>query len=267
MNPNNPQQNPEVPPSGPTPGLAPTATAPPPSPPVASPQNYAPQPQPQPPQKSGKLKKLLIIGGSVLGGLILLGVAAVVVFSLLGGGIPKYSQTQTMELAGYPSDPHPSMKFNYPVQMKQRVKTDLEAQLADFRDDDKQSQGHYGEIVANIQTISSFGSLPQSAKDEIANQFTSGKFNDEFMKEVESSDVKNVKLSNLTASDNNTKLRADLTLDIKGTNDNYVPSKGALLMFIGDKRLSVFAYYFINEVYDVNKSFIDQMEDSVQVNS
>jgi ABC-type antimicrobial peptide transport system permease subunit len=217
-----------------------------------------------PPQKSGKLKKILIIGGIIFGVLLVLGVTAAVIFALLGGGVPKYTETKQMELAGYTAtNANSGMRFDYPAEMKDKIKTDLQTELYDYLNDDKESDGWYGTVVGDIQTLP-FTTLNDTNKKALADAFNSGKFDDSITGGTVGG-IKNVKVTNKTISNDNAQFQADLSMEVESTDGKFTPGKGTMILYLKDRYIYTFAYMFPNEVYDKNEAFIKSMQDSVEV--
>jgi len=274
MNPNEPAPVPQpaaappqpVAPVPPQPPVQPITLPPQPVAPVAPVQPAAPVPTGMPPKKPRNLKKVIIIAVAAIGGILTLLVGGIIILALLGGGVPKYTEVKEMELAGFKdTDPNSGMKFDYPAQMKDKVKTDLQTSLYHYYDDEDEGKGSYGAIAAGIQTVSYLKELTQEQKDQIGAKFQESQFDDDFTKSFDDGEIKNLKLSNKTASEGNSQFRADLNLDIKSTDDKYVPGKGVLLVFLKGKRVYTYAYFFIDTVYDANQDFLKQMEDSIEI--
>lgn len=268
MNPNDPQSVPQpqpevVPPVAPAPPqLVPQQPPIPQQPPTPMPAPMTPQQPVMPPKPPRNIKKIIIIVSAVVVGVILLAVAGLFVLQRLGVAVPKYSETQTIELAGSTGVENSGMKFNVPAQMKDKLKTNFEAQLYDYQDDENPDNGWYGSVIANIQV------LPVTTLSDEQKQAVIDAFNgDEFADDLNDSDGKtrNLKISNKTATDNNSKFRADLTMDIKASNDEYVSGKGALIAYLEGKYIYVYAYFFTDQVYNANQEFIKTMEASVEV--
>jgi len=232
--------------------------------PPASTQPIA-APSPADLSKKRSIKKILVIVSAIIGGGVLLLFVAGVIIGLLGGGVPKYSQTKDVSLEGYSTDDSSGMSFKVPEEMQEKVKTDLSARFQHEAEEGDASKGSYGQIEANIETVSFLEDLNQEQINQIAEAFKSSEFDKEAVSE--SSFIKNISFSNKQTFDNNKKLRADLSFEIQSAEDSktFKPGKGAYLIYVEGKRIYSLYYAFIEEVYSANTDFWKTLEDSVKV--
>lgn len=263
-NPNNLQPQPNfqqtspLPPPPPVPPLPQATTPLPPPPPV--PQSVTPDI----PKRSFPIKKLLLIL-AILAVVGIIAVLAIFVIGNLGSSAPKYSETKSIELAGFSTDENSGMSFEVPTEMEETIKTDLSATYV-HKDKSKEgnTQAALGGINASINTISYTADVTDVQKKELADKFKSDSF-DSDVSEFFDSEMKNIKIGNKTVSGDNSLMRAEVSLDMRSINDNEtVPAKGVVILSIVGKRAYLLLYFFTNEVYDNNTDFIRKIEESVK---
>ncbi|HMS24002.1 MAG TPA: hypothetical protein PKB09_04315 [Candidatus Saccharibacteria bacterium] len=233
--------------------------------PASPPQPLQPQdPMPQAPKKSLPVKKLLLVLGALLV-VGLIAVLAIFIVGKLGSDVPKYSETKSIELAGFSTDENSGMSFEIPKEMEETIKTDLSATYV-HKDNSKESntQAALGGINASINTVSYTADVTDAQKKEVADKFKSDSF-DSDASEFFDSEMKNIKIGNKTVSDDNSLMRAEVSLDMRSIKDNEtVPAKGVIILSIVGKRAYSFLYFFTNEVFDNNTDLIRKMEESVK---
>lgn len=233
--------------------------------PASPPQPLQPQdPMPQAPKKSLPVKKLLLaLGALLVVGLI--AVLAIFIVGKLGSDVPKYSETKSIELAGFSTDENSGMSFEIPKEMEETLKTDLSATYVHKEKSKNDNEGELGNVNAAIETVSYTADITESQKQEIATKFKSESFDDEIEGSI-GSETKNIKVSNKTVSDDNSTLRAEVTLEIPSVEDSkeFVPAKGVIIYKIVGKRMYFFIYAFTVEVFDANEGFIKKMEEGVK---
>lgn len=248
--------------------VANTFDTPPPNPvPMPSPPPQPQQPEtslPQASKKSFPIKKLLV----VLGALLVVGLIAILAIFLIGkfgSGAPKYSETKSVELAGFSTDENSGMSFEIPKEMEETLKTDLSATYVHKEKSKNDNEGELGNVNAAIETVSYTADITESQKQEIATKFKSESFDDEIEGSI-GSETKNIKVSNKTVSDDNSTLRAEVSLEIPSVEDSkeFVPAKGVIIYKIVGKRMYFFIYAFTVEVFDANEGFIKKMEEGVK---
>jgi hypothetical protein len=272
------QQETQLPPPPPQPELQPlppTQPIPLPNQPLATPstQPNTPLPPPPPvpqsvtpdiPKRNFPLKKLLLIFG-ILTIIAVVAILSMVIFGKLGSNAPKYSKTKTVELVGFSTDENSGMSFEVPEEMEETLKTDLSADYVHKAQVDKNTKGELGNVNAAIETVSYTADVTDAQKKEIADKFNSDSFDTNIEGSI-GSGPKNVKVVNKTVSDDNSTLRAEVTLDIPGVDDKkeYVPAKGVITYKIIGKRMYLFVYAFTDEVFKANEGFIKKMEEGVK---
>ncbi len=276
------QQETQLPPPPPPPApqselqpLPPTQTNPLPTQPLATPMAQPNDPLPPPPpapqsvtpdipKRNFPLKKFLLIFG-IFTIVAVVAILSIVIIGKLGSKTPKYSKTKTVELVGFSTDENSGMSFEVPEEMEETLKTDLSADYVHKAQIDKNTKGELGNVNAAIETVSYTADVTDAQKKEIADKFNSDSFDTNIEGSI-GSGPKNVKVVNKTVSDDNSTLRAEVTLDIPGVDDNkeYVPARGVITYKIIGKRMYLFVYAFTDEVFKANEGFIKKMEEGVK---
>lgn len=232
--------------------------------------NPPPQPQqpeaplPQAPKKSFPIKKLLV----VLGALLVVGLIAILAIFLIGkfgSGAPKYSETKTVELAGFSTDENSGMSFEIPKEMEETLKTDLSANYVHKEKSKDDNEGELGNVNAAIETISYTADLTEDQKKEVIKIFNSEAFDKDANENI-GPDVRNVKISNKTVTENNSLLRADIYLEVPSieNSEEFMPAKGAIILRMQGKRVYSFLYFFAEDVFSANEGFVKKMEESIK---
>lgn len=240
-----------------TPSTQPNTPLPPP-PPV--PQSVTPDI----PKRNFPLKKLLLILG-ILTIIAIVAILSMVIFGKLGSNAPKYSKTKTVELVGFSTDENSGMSFEVPEEMEETLKTDLSANYVHKDNADNNSGGRLGSVNATIDTASYTADVTDEQKNEIVKIFNSQEFDSKAERNI-GFEAKNIKVFNKTVADNNSVLRAEITLDLPDSQNNkeLVHAKGVVTLRVLGKRLYSFFYVFTDEVFKANEGFIKKMEEGVK---
>jgi len=276
------QQETQLPPPPPPPApqselqpLPPTQTNPLPTQPLATPMAQPNDPLPPPPpapqsvtpdipKRNFPLKKFLLIFG-IFTIVAVVAILSIVIIGKLGSKTPKYSKTKTVELVGFSTDENSGMSFEVPEEMEETLKTDLSANYVHKDKADNNSGGRLGSVNATIDTASYTADVTDEQKNEIVKIFNSQEFDSKAERNI-GFEAKNIKVFNKTVADNNSVLRAEISLDFPDSQNNKEPvhAKGVVTLRILGKRIYSFFYVFTDEVFKANEGFIKKMEEGVK---